>query len=204
MNLKSKRIPDVEIKIDKVSYPNTFAEEILIDQTDLDAELVKQPERYGYYSQLAALAGGRKNLLKLELEQLIAHVDHEKRTHASHAQVQNPKLKFTEKMYEHEVNTDKRVVEKKKELLQATLLTEQLKEFSIAIFARKDSLIQLASNHRSVFASPRVKEEQEGVARQIIAANRTAKNEATEPQEPPEPPPPPIEENSGRRRRPRT
>lgn len=171
-------LPKINISIDGVKYDNSFNTDVSIDRTNLDEEFSTQAEKYAFYAFLAANAKSSYERHKFALEQIYAAIDHEKRTEAEAMKAANPKFKYTEKMVESEVITDKRYTAKKNEMFDARLLADQLNAASAAIAQRKDMLVQLGLGHRTTNAPTRAMEAQQESVHTIIRENKAAKEEA--------------------------
>jgi len=163
-------VPTFEITIGGVTYDNSFEDDVSIDQSRLNDEFCNQAEKYAYYAFLSEKAKGKYEFQKFELEQIYARVDAEKRMQAMQAQAQNPKFKYTEKMCENEVVTDKRYVEAKHECLRFKELSGQLQQAAIAIAQRRDMLIQLGANDRQGNTPQRIMEQQQEHAKAVMTA----------------------------------
>lgn len=173
------QLPQIEITMDGITYDNTFSSDIAIDVTNLQDELATHAEKYAYYAFLAATARAKAAYAKMELEQLYARVDFEKRKAAGNV----PGFKYTEKMCENEVITDQRYIEQKKKALDANLLADQLDEAARAMAQRREMLVQLGGISRQQMSPQRVVEQQQGVVESLIGASRNPN--------PPPPAPPP-------------
>ena len=165
----------MKITIEGVKYDHDFNKDVLIDQTQLEEEFSTQAEKYAFYAFLAARARAAYEHNKFALEQIEAALDHEKRSGHEQVKMQNAKHKYTEKMIEGEVITDKRFKDKKKEVLDARLLSEQLDKAAGAIAQRKDMLIQLGLGARIGNAPARVVDQHADAAHDVIAANKESK-----------------------------
>lgn len=191
-----KSLTGVDIEINDIQYPNSFAEDLFIDRTNLDGEFAEHAERFAYYATMAELAENRHNQLAEELKNLEARIDHEKRAQASQLAAADAKFKMTEKMFEHEIRLDKRFLEKQKEVQDARYLAKVLKNAPMAFSHRRDMLIELAKQHTAGMTSPRVVRARTDEVRQII------KNQRDTNVSPPPTIPSPVTEPSanGRRR----
>lgn len=151
---------DFHIKINNVDYRNTLGEDLRVDRTNLEAEFAQQPIKFAYYSTLYELARDKEDRVKRELETLYANIDAEKRAEAQQVLAQNPKFKYTEKMYENEVRTDERYDQKYNEYLQARKLTGLLKTAKEAFNQKKEMLISIGADARTGSTDMRVMETQ--------------------------------------------
>jgi hypothetical protein len=165
------RLPEIKIQINGIEYDNSYTSDIRIDRTNLDEELATQAEKYSYYAFLAAEAEFIHACKKQELERLYGQLDSEKRAAAAAAKASGSDFKWTEKMYESEVITDKRYTTLAKEVLEARLLADQLKVCANGFSQRREMLISLASGHRNSLLPHRVIEEQTETAKEIIRQN---------------------------------
>lgn len=166
------KLPEIKIQINGIEYDNSYTSDIRIDRTNLDEELSSQAEKYSYYAFLAAEAEFIHACKKQELERLYGHLDYEKRSAAAAAKEGGSAVKWTEKMYESEVITDKRYTALAKEVLEARLLADQLKVCANGFAQRREMLISLASGHRNSLLPHRVIEEQTETTKEIIRQNR--------------------------------
>lgn len=164
-----KQVVGVEIEIDGVNYPNEYADALVIDRSDLDAEFVEHSERYAYYATLAELADDRADRLKEKLEHLAAVIDHEKRDAAKAMQLNDPKFKMTEAMFEHEVKMDPRYQRMLEEFQDARHLAKVLKSAPLAFAHRRDMLLELGRSRMSQLTDPRVLQNRQQVARNLIS-----------------------------------
>lgn len=162
-------IPKIDIVIAGVVYENTFARDILIDKTNIEDEFLTQPQKYHYYSYLAEEAKSKAAIKKFEVEQLYARIDFEKR-HAANSLTGNPhaKIKYTEKMCENEVITDKRYSDAFNELLEMQRLANQLEKCAVSFAQRRDMLIQLGGNLRQTMQPQRLVDQQVATMREVM------------------------------------
>jgi len=135
-------------------WGNPIEDDILIDQGNLDQEFLNQPEKYAWWAFLTEHAKAQVNELKNELEFLYARLDHRVRTKAQMASVEAKAkkiipVKYTEKMVENEIITDKayqELMSKYNDLRkQAGLATAGMN----AMLQRRDMLLQLGANYRT-------------------------------------------------------
>jgi hypothetical protein len=131
---------DYPININGVSYKNTLSEDLTIDKTDLDQEFMEHAREHAYYGTLAEIAQSNAERWKYRLEVLYASIDSEKRMEGMEAQSHNPKLKFTESVYENLVKSDKRYQEGMKEYLDAKELAGKLSAAAKAFDKRTETL----------------------------------------------------------------
>lgn len=163
-----KALVGVNIEIDGVTYPNSYADDLSIDRSDLDAEFVEHAERYAYYATLAELADDRATRLKEDMEHLFAAIDVEKRRNYDQLKLQDPKLKMTEAMFEHEVRLDQRYQTKLAEYQTARHLAKVLKAAPIAFAHRRDMLTSIGERELRVMSSPQITQGRQQVARNLI------------------------------------
>lgn len=147
-NMASMKIDNDKITIDGVEYSHKFSEEIDPDPTNLDAELIKQSSMFAFYGSMAVKAHSRAKKIKNRLEVVYANLDQEKRAAAMAQMRVDPKLKFTEVMYEHMIITDSRYQELKLELLDAEEVADILDVWRDSMSSRREMLKQLAENSR--------------------------------------------------------
>lgn len=164
-----RRLPDINITIDGVTYESTYNDDVHIDHTNLEQEFLTHAEKYTYYAFLAAAARDKAVRKKDILAQIYAVVDSEKRT-APKA----PGLKYTETMYENEVKTDPRYKQAQTEFNDAELLANQLQQVAIGMAHRRDMLIQLGGMARQSMAPTRIVEQHAQTAQDLIAQTRAA------------------------------
>ena len=145
---------ELKIVIGEMEYPNTYADDITIDRTNLEDEFERHAERYGYWAYLAELAHDTYLRCKDELERLYALIDAEKRGIKEHFRTENTKFKYTETMVKSEVITDSRYVKKQYELRSCEHLANALKHAKESLSHRKDMLIQMGLTVRA--KEPRV------------------------------------------------
>jgi hypothetical protein len=162
------QLPKIEIIIDGITYDNTFSDDVRIDRTNIEEELVTQAEKYAYYAFLAATARAKAAYGKMDRDQTYARVDHEKRNVAKAI----PGFKQTEKMVENEVITDARFIEAEKKYLDLNLLADQLEKAERAMAQRREMLIQLGGITRQQMSPMRVVEQNAVTARDLIAQSR--------------------------------
>jgi hypothetical protein len=168
------KILDFSIDIGGVVYENSLMDDIRIDKTNLDEECATQAEKFAYYGAAAELAKSREAYLKNDLDVLYAQIEHEKRQAANTMQIANSKFKFTEKMCESEVITDKRYQAKKKEYLDAKKLTGLLTVGKDAFNHRREALISLGANQRVGANDTRILKQ---TVKSQIAEKKSNKNE---------------------------
>jgi len=183
------QLPLIEITIDGVKYENTFQQDVSIDRTNIETELATHAEKYAYYGFLSSLAKAKAAYAKMERDQVYARLDAEKRKLAAAV----TGLKYTEKMCENEVITDKRYVEIAHRYLDLELLADQLEKAERAMSQRREMLVQLGGISRQMMAPQRVVEQQSSVAADLIERSRAQTAPQTTPYAPP-PPPAPLAE----------
>jgi hypothetical protein len=164
-----KALVGVPITIGGVTYPNGYADDLGIDRTNLEEEFVQHSERYAYYATLFEMADDRADRLKEELELTAANLDHEKREKAKAIQLQDPKFKMTETMFENEVKMDKRYQAKQQEYADARHLSKLLKAAPMAFAHRRDMLLELARSSMAQMNDPRITQQRQEQARQALA-----------------------------------
>lgn len=142
--------------IGEVTYTNDFSEDLRIDKTNLDEEFMHHSEKYAYYAGLSELAEYRLSVIKLELETLEAQLDHEKRQAAQMATANGSSIKYTEKMYSHEVTCDPRYQVKARQHLEAQKTAGLLNRARESFQHRKDCLSQMGQNSRVGSYDPRI------------------------------------------------
>lgn len=187
-----KQLVGVRIELDGVEYPNAYSDDLAIDRTDLDSEFTEHAERYAYYATLSEMAEDRHVRMKEELENLTAFIDHEKRDAAKSIQLNDPKFKMTEAMFEHEVKLDSRYQGKLKEVQDARHLAKVLKNAPMAFAHRRDMLIEIGKSHNAGMYDPRVTQGKAQQVRAIIQANRSAGNLPAPSYPPPDTNPPDL------------
>lgn len=169
-----KQLLNVQVVIDGVEYPNTYADDLSIDRTNLEEEFVEHSERYAYYATLAEMADDRADRLKEDLEHLAAKLDVQTREKAKNIQQQDPKFKMTETMVENEVKNSKAYQELQKEYQQARSLAKLMKTAPHAFAHRRDMLIELGKTAMSSVSDPRVQQGKQQMVKNIMGAQRRA------------------------------
>lgn len=139
---------DFDIVINDVSYPNTIQEDLRLDRTILEEEFAGQSDKYAYYSTLAALAKDQEAKLKRVSELVYAQADHQAREEARGLMAEDPKRKFTEKMYETMAKTHQDYQRAQLAHLNAKHLADKLTKIEHAFAQRKEMLISLGAHAR--------------------------------------------------------
>jgi len=134
---------DFEIVINGVEYPNSFDFDVKVDRTNLVEEFADHSKKYAYWSTLCALAKDQEARDKRKLEVLYAITDGNVRQEL----IEN-KVKFTEKMVENSVKTDKEYQLQHLRYLKSKCLADRLKGMEQAFAARKEMLISLGAHDR--------------------------------------------------------
>lgn len=137
-----------DIIINNVSYPNTFQEDIRTDRTILEDEFSTQADKYAYWSTLAALAKDQEAKLKRIMELIYAQADATARSEAYAVTVEDPKRKFTEKMYETMAKTSQEYQQAQLTHLSAKWLADTLSRATESFSQRKEMLISLGAHAR--------------------------------------------------------
>lgn len=167
-----KTLVNVQVVIDNVEYPNTYADDLSIDRTNLEDEFVSHSERYAYYATLAEMADDRADRLKEDLEHLAAKLDVQVREKAKNIQVADPKFKMTETMVENEVKNSAEYHAAQKDYQDARTLAKLLKNAPHAFAHRRDMLIELGKTSMSSHTDPRVQQGKQQIVKNIISAQR--------------------------------
>jgi len=142
------------LQVNDRDWGNPIADDVQIDNGNLDQEFLGQAEKYAWWAFLTEHAKDQVNQIKSELDVLYARLDHKVRTKAQIAAVdaktnKQVPIKYTEKMVENEVTTSTEY----QELLsrynnakkQAGLATAGM----MAMNQRRDMLLQLGANYRT-------------------------------------------------------
>lgn len=167
-----KTLVNVQVVIDNVEYPNTYADDLSIDRTNLEDEFVSHSERYAYYATLAEMADDRADRLKEDLEHLAAKLDVQVREKAKALQVVDSKFKMTETMVENEVKNSAEYHAAQKDYQDARTLAKLLKNAPHAFAHRRDMLIELGKTSMSSVSDPRVQQGKQQIVKNIISAQR--------------------------------
>lgn len=142
------------LTVNDKDWGNPIADDVQIDNGNLDQEFLGQAEKYAWWAFLTEHAKDQVNQIKSELDVLYARLDHKVRTKAQIAAVdakakKQVPVKYTEKMVENEVITSNeyqelvaRYNDAKK---QAGLATAGM----MAMNQRRDMLLQLGANYRT-------------------------------------------------------
>jgi len=147
---------DYDIIINNVTWPNNIREDLRLDRTILEDEFSTQAEKYAYYSTLAALARDQEAKLKRVMDHAYATADSVARMDAKAAKVADPKLKFTEMMYETVAKTSEGFQHAQLAYLEAKKLADLLRFATEAFSQRKEMLISLGAHARTGASDVRV------------------------------------------------
>jgi len=142
---------EVQFEINGVTYEGALDEEIMIDSADLDSEFVEQARKFAWWAMLSELAKDKQAVIKNELDQLYARLDHKVRSEAAAATDPTGKsapVKLTEKMVENSVITDPTYQKLMKQYLEAKKEYGLLSAGRDAFAQRKEMLISLGANYR--------------------------------------------------------
>lgn len=145
-----------DIVINGVLYPNNIESDRRIDRTLLEDEFEAHSAKYAYYSTLAALSRAEEATLKVDMENAYAIADRDARQDARAAMEQDPKMKFTEKMYESVAKTSAPFQQARKLYLAAKAQSDLLSRWADAMAHRKEMLISLGAHARIGAQAPRV------------------------------------------------
>lgn len=167
-----KQLVNTQVVIDNVEYPNTYADDLSIDRTNLEEEFVTHSERYAYYATLAEMADDRADRMKEDLEHLAAKLDMSVRDKAKALQMNDPKFRMTETMVENEVKNSAEYQRSQKEYQEARTLSKLLKNAPHAFAHRRDMLIELGKTSMSSMSDPRVQTGRQQLVKNIIGAQR--------------------------------
>jgi hypothetical protein len=147
---------DYDIIVNDVNYPNNVEEDLRLDRTILEDEFAGQSDKYAYYSTLAALARDQEAKLKRMTELVYAQADSAARREAMAVIAEDPKRKFTEKMYETMAKTNQDYQKVQLQYLDAKALADKLKGVTEAFSHRKEMLISLGAHARTGASDVRV------------------------------------------------
>lgn len=166
------KVPELEIKLNGVTYENSYEKDVTPDRTNLDYEFERQTSLYAFYSKLAAEAKYIENRKKTARDEVYAGIDHEVRTNHAALLAGNSKAsKLTEKMVENSVITDSRYKDAVQAYHEAQRTAQVLDSAAKAMVMRKDMLIQMGAASR-VGAPPAINAAQEQQVKEMIARNR--------------------------------
>ena len=122
------------IQIGQSAFEFDYEHDLHINRADLDGEFCRQAEIFARYSTAYEFSVEHVGVLKLNLDRLMAHLDHQGRMEASSAGLS----KFTEKMAENYVKGNASYLEAVTELLQAQRISGLLKQARDAIVQKKE------------------------------------------------------------------
>jgi len=144
----STEILPSEFSVAGVSVTSTAQEDLSIDRSDLSGEFERHAQAFNVYATSYELCLDYETRLKSELERLYAVLDV-----ASRSEMENAKVKVTEKKVENMVITSAEYVKKQSLYFDACLQTKLMKATRDAMMAKKDCLISLGANIRAELAS---------------------------------------------------
>lgn len=166
---------EVRFEINGVTYEGSLDDEITIESADLDGEFVEQARKFAWWAMLSELAKDKQAVIKNELDQLYARLDHKVRSEAAAATDPAGKsapVKLTEKMVENSVITDPMYQKVMKEYLEAKKEYGLLSAGRDAFAQRKEMLISLGANYRMQSFDPVVNTEKARVGAQVRSEQR--------------------------------
>ena len=121
----------------------TVEERLKIDESHLNDEIMRQPGEYAYYTRKYADKKKDVELLKLELNVLVAERDSFLREDFT-----SKGEKFTEPKITNAINKESKAVELKKKIINAECEYDTLKGIVSAWDQRKDCLVSISANKR--------------------------------------------------------
>lgn len=136
----------VELDLDGVLHKGDLAHDLPINESNINAEFMVQPELFAWWATVMELAKDLVAREKYRLERVYAVVDHRIRRHYT---TNSPGTRITEKMVENEVISDKEYQEAKFAYLKAKKQLGLLMAGKEAMVQRKDMLISIGANMRA-------------------------------------------------------
>lgn len=141
-------VTELEITVNTPTGTKTInvAEELEINQTNLNESFIEQPGKYAWWGMLAEQARYRMDQLKAEMEKEEAEADRRIR-----ASLEANKEKVTESIVTRRIKLDPFYLEKQKRYLEAKKTYSTLDRILKAFDHRLDSMISIGANKRKEF-----------------------------------------------------
>lgn len=142
-------------------YSPELAEELKIDQNDLDNEFSEQPKKYGWWATLHALSQEKVDQLEQALVVTEAEIDHKFRSEGSITEYDEEggetNIKLTEDGMKRAISRNTDVKALKGQIIDAKKNAAVLKGAKDSFDQRKDMLIQLGASSRKEYANPELR-----------------------------------------------
>lgn len=129
---------------DKRKYSVNLGEMLAIKEEHMDRHLAEHPSQHAFVAMLAVLSRSKYQRMKTDMELAEAQFMSDVRSKAAESG-----LKLTEKALENEVVQSKRLLQMRRDLINAQEQEELCTAADVAFRARKDCLVTLAANLRA-------------------------------------------------------
>lgn len=132
---------DEKFKIGDSEYGNSYEEDIKIDPSNVNNEIIEHLAKFTYYSQLHHRAQHKADLSKIQLDELEADLDTKYRL-----EFQAANMKYTETLIKNEITKDMKYKLAIRDYNDAKHLADRLKSLSTGMLHRKDLILAVARN----------------------------------------------------------